>query len=69
MTGYQQINQGQVVHSAQGVQSQFSGYTQSSQFSGHQQQHGQVVQQKPQQVDSSQMFSPTAIPGFMRNGK
>ncbi|KAE9541955.1 cell division protein FtsZ [Ursidibacter maritimus] len=42
-----------------------SSYGQPTQFGGQQQQ----TVQKPQQVDNSQIFNPTAIPGFMRNGQ
>ncbi|WP_301099525.1 cell division protein FtsZ [Otariodibacter sp.] len=43
-----------------------SGYPQQNQF-GHQSQ--QQSSHKPQQVDSNQVFSPSSIPGFMRNGR
>ena len=42
-----------------------SGYPQSNQFAQQPQQV--AVQQRPQQVDNSQLFSPQNIPGFMRN--
>ncbi|WP_075631008.1 cell division protein FtsZ [Glaesserella parasuis] len=40
-----------------------SGYSQQTQYTQQQQ------VQKPQQVDTAQMFSPSSIPGFMRNGQ
>ncbi|AMW15967.1 cell division protein FtsZ [Glaesserella parasuis] len=39
------------------------GYSQQTQYTQQQQ------VQKPQQVDTAQMFSPSSIPGFMRNGQ
>ncbi len=42
-----------------------SGYSQPNQFA--QQTQHVAVQQRPQQVDNSQLFSPQNIPGFMRN--
>lgn len=42
-----------------------SGYSQPNQFA--QQPQHVAVQQRPQQVDNSQLFSPQNIPGFMRN--
>ncbi len=42
-----------------------SGYPQPNQFAQQPQQV--AVQQRPQQVDNSQLFSPQNIPGFMRN--
>lgn len=42
-----------------------SGYPQPNQFAQQPQQ--MVTQQRPQQVDNSQLFSPQNIPGFMRN--
>ncbi|MGX2949450.1 cell division protein FtsZ [Ursidibacter sp. B-7004-1] len=68
MTGYQQVQpqQPQVQPAQQPSAYPFgSGYGQPTQFGGHQQQ----TVQKPQQVDNSQIFNPTAIPGFMRNGQ
>ncbi|KAE9535479.1 cell division protein FtsZ [Ursidibacter arcticus] len=68
MTGYQQVQpqQPQVQHAQQPSAYPFgSSYGQATQFGGHQQQ----VAQKPQQVDNSQIFNPTAIPSFMRNGQ
>lgn len=40
------------------------GYQQPTQFATQ-----QPAAPKPQQVDSSQVFSPSSIPGFMRNGQ
>ncbi|MGX2955542.1 cell division protein FtsZ [Ursidibacter sp. B-7004-1] len=68
MTGYQQVQpqQPQVQPAQQPSAYPFgSSYGQATQFGGHQQQ----TVQKPQQVDNSQIFNPTAIPGFMRNGQ
>ncbi len=59
-----QMQQQQPVHNPVGYGNNVSGYPQQNQF-GQQQQ----AASKPQQVDSSQMFSPSSIPGFMRNGQ
>ncbi|MGX2968942.1 cell division protein FtsZ [Ursidibacter sp. B-7004-1] len=67
MTGFQQTQQPQPQVQAAPQSSQYSfgaSYGQSTQFGGQQQ-----AVQKPQQVDNSQIFNPTAIPGFMRNGQ
>lgn len=73
MIGYPQHQAGMQAQPAaqpaqMGSQPQFmnsmGGYQQPNQF-GQQQQ----VAQKPQQVDSQNMFSPSSIPGFMRNGQ
>ncbi|QGM80415.1 cell division protein FtsZ [Otariodibacter oris] len=44
-----------------------SGYSQQQNQFNHQNQ--QQSSHKPQQVDSDQVFSPSSIPGFMRNGQ